>query len=218
METELTGRLGTDSSSRSPLCTFPLLGLVLMSGHQSFTGLPSPILTAWLLWLLLQLGFVLLPVLVVRVEPTPPPPPPGPPTGLPTGITWALLKRSILGLWRWIVSDSAFNKVFQLSVAIYIQEINPEYSLGMLKLQYFSYPMQRADLLERPWCWERLKTGGEGDRVGWHHRLDRHEFEQALGVDDGQGSLVCFRPGGRKELDTTEWLNGADIHFMLLLS
>lgn len=95
-------------------------------------------------------GFVLLPVLVVRVEPTPPPPPPGPPTGLPTGITWALLKRSILGLWRWIVSDSAFNKVFQLSVAIYIQEINPEYSLGMLKLQYFSYPMQRADLLERP--------------------------------------------------------------------
>ena len=42
-----------------------------------------------------------------------------------------------------------FNKVFQLSVAIYIQEINPEYSLGMLKLQYFSYPTQRADLLEK---------------------------------------------------------------------
>ena len=42
--------------------------------------------------------------------------------------------------------------------------------------------------------------------VGWHHRLDGHEFEQALGVGDGQGSLVCCRPRGTKS-DTTERLN-----------
>ena len=43
--------------------------------------------------------------------------------------------------------------------------------------------------------------------VGWHHRLDGHEFEQAPGVGDGQGSLVCYSPWGRKESDTTERLN-----------
>ena len=44
--------------------------------------------------------------------------------------------------------------------------------------------------------------------VGWHHQLDGHEFEQAPGVGDGQGSLVCCSPRGRKESDTTEQLNG----------
>ena len=47
--------------------------------------------------------------------------------------------------------------------------------------------------------------------VGWHYRLDGHEFEQALGVGDGQGSLACFSPWGRKELDMTEWLNWAEL-------
>ena len=39
---------------------------------------------------------------------------------------------------------------------------------------------------------------------GWHHRLNAHEFEQAPGDGEGQGSLVCCSPGGRKESDTTE--------------
>ena len=43
--------------------------------------------------------------------------------------------------------------------------------------------------------------------VRWHHRLNGHEFEQAPEVGDGQGSLVCRSPWGRKESDTTEWLN-----------
>ena len=47
----------------------------------------------------------------------------------------------------------------------------------------------------------------EDDMVGWHHLLDGHEFEQALGVGDGQGSLSCCSPWGRKESDTTGWLN-----------
>ena len=55
-----------------------------------------------------------------------------------------------------------------------LKETNPEYSLeGLmlrLKLQYFGHLMWRADSLEKPWCWERLKVGGEGDdrgRDGW---------------------------------------------------
>ena len=47
----------------------------------------------------------------------------------------------------------------------------------------------------------------EDEMVGWHHRLNAHEFEQAPGVGDGQGSLVCCSPWGCKELDTTEGLN-----------
>ena len=43
--------------------------------------------------------------------------------------------------------------------------------------------------------------------VGWHHQLDGHEFEQALGVGDGQEGLACCSPWGRKESDTTEQLN-----------
>ena len=64
---------------------------------------------------------------------------------------------------------------------------------------------------KRPWCWERLRAGGRRGRqdemVGWHHRLDGHEFEQALGVGDGQGGLACCSPQGHKVLDTTEQLN-----------
>ena len=44
----------------------------------------------------------------------------------------------------------------------------------------------------------------EDEVVGWHHRLDGHEFEQAPGVGDGQGSLVCWGSCRCKELDTTE--------------
>ena len=47
----------------------------------------------------------------------------------------------------------------------------------------------------------------EDEMVGWHHQLNEHEFEQALGVNDGQGSLVCCGPWGGKESDMTERLN-----------
>ena len=43
--------------------------------------------------------------------------------------------------------------------------------------------------------------------IGWHHQLEGHEFEQALGVGDGQGGLVCCRPSVCKESDMTERLN-----------
>ena len=47
----------------------------------------------------------------------------------------------------------------------------------------------------------------EDEIVGWHHQLNGHEYEQALGDGEGQGSLVCCRPWDREELDTTEQLN-----------
>ena len=52
---------------------------------------------------------------------------------------------------------------------------------------------------------EKGSTGGEGvnrrgEMIGWHHRLDGHEFEQVLGVGDGQGSLECCSPGGSQRV------------------
>jgi len=44
----------------------------------------------------------------------------------------------------------------------------------------------------------------EDEIVGWHHQLNGREFEQALDVGDGQGSLVCYSSWGRKELDSIE--------------
>ena len=60
--------------------------------------------------------------------------------------------------------------------------------------------------------WRQEEKGMTADEMaGWHHRLDGHEFEQAPGVGDGQGRLVCCSPWGHKELDTTEQLDWTEL-------
>ena len=63
-----------------------------------------------------------------------------------------------------------------------------------LKLQYFGHPIQRTDSLEKTLMLEKIegrrRRGRQDEKVGWHHQLDGHEFEQALGVGGGQGSVV----------------------------
>ena len=51
------------------------------------------------------------------------------------------------------------------------------------------------------------KGRSEDEMAGWHHQPDGHEFEHALGVGNGQGSLACCRPWGLKDSDMTEQLN-----------
>ena len=80
-----------------------------------------------------------------------------------------------------------------------------------LKLQYFGHLLRRANSLEKALMLakieaERMRTT-ENEMVQWYHRFNGHEFEQATGVGDGQGSLVCCSPLGHKESDTTEQLN-----------
>ena len=55
--------------------------------------------------------------------------------------------------------------------------------------------------------WETSQLEAENEMVGWRHRLNGHEFEQALGDGVGQGSLACYSPWGRKDSDTTQRLN-----------
>ena len=93
-------------------------------------------------------------------------------------------------------------KTLERSNQCILKELSPEYSLeGLmlkLKLQYFGHLMQRTDSLEKTDagkdCRQEEKGMTEDEMVGWHHQCGGHEFEQALGVCDGQGSLACCSP------------------------
>ena len=63
----------------------------------------------------------------------------------------------------------------------------------------------------KDWRWEKATT--EDEILGLHHRLDGHEFEQAVGDADGQGSLVHCSPWDQKESDMTEGLNWTELKF-----
>ena len=100
-----------------------------------------------------------------------------------------------------------------------LKEISPEYSLKRLmlklKFQYYSHLMQRTDSLEKTDAgkdWRQEEKGMTKDEtVGWHHWLNGQEFEQALGVGDGQRSLMCCSLWGCKELKMTKWLNWTEL-------
>ena len=124
----------------------------------------------------------------------------------------------ILWCWRRLLRVPRTARRSSQSV---LKKISPEYSLeGLmlkLKLQYFGHLLWRTDSLEKTLMLGKIEGGrSRGQQrmrwwVGWHHWLDEHEFEQALGVDDGQGSLECCSQWGHKELDTTEWLNWIEL-------
>ena len=107
-----------------------------------------------------------------------------------------------------------------------LKEISPGCSLeGLilkLKLQYFGYLMQRANSLEKTLmlgnieC--RRRRGRQDEMVGWHHRLDGHEFGWTPGVGDGQECLAWCSSWGCKESDTTEWLNWTEKPWALAFS
>ena len=106
------------------------------------------------------------------------------------------------------------------------KEINPEYLLeGLmlkLKLQYFVHMVQKTYSLEKTLILGKME-GGEGmtedEMVGWHHQLNGHEFEQALVAGEGQGSLMCYRPGDFlfQEIFPTQGLNPGLSHCMQML-
>ena len=99
-----------------------------------------------------------------------------------------------------------------------LKEISPEYSL----LIFMTDAEAEAPILwppdaksqfigkdpdaEKDWRQEE-KGMTEDEMVGWHHRLNGHEFDQVPGDSEGRGNMVCCSPWGHKKSDTTEWLN-----------
>ena len=112
-----------------------------------------------------------------------------------------------------------------------LKEINPEYSLGRTDAEAETPILWPPDV--NNWLigkdpdagkdWRQEKGMTEDEMVGWHHQLNGHEFEQALGVGGGQGSLVCCSSWGHKESDMTEQLKWTEqpqmvFHVYLLTS
>ena len=86
-----------------------------------------------------------------------------------------------------------------------LKEISPEYSLeGLMlkqKLQYLAIWCEELTHWKRPWCWERLKAGGEGDDRGWDGWMaspTQWPWVWASSGCDGQESLECYSPWGHK--------------------
>ena len=101
--------------------------------------------------------------------------------------------------------------------------ISPEYSLEglMLKLQNFDHLMQRTNFKKDPdagkdWGQEEKGTT-EDEMVGWHHRLDGHEFWASSRSWWWTGNLACYSPCGHKESDTTEQLTHTHVHLWAVL-
>ena len=93
-----------------------------------------------------------------------------------------------------------------------LKEISPEYSsVGLmlkLKLQYLpeskNRPTGKDPDAGKDWRQEEKGTT-QDEMIGWQHRLNEHEFEQALGDGDGQGGLVCCSPWGHKQIRLSNW-------------
>ena len=146
--------------------------------------------------------------------------------------SWSV--RLLLKIYRWangssfvgcnvfLPPDCIYNSFFILnfwqlyytwSSQSILKEINTEYLLDglMLKLKLqFDHLMWRTDSLGKTLMLGKIvgrrRGRKEDEMVGWHHQLNGHEFEQALGNGEGQGSLACCSPWGHKESDMIEQL------------
>ena len=105
-----------------------------------------------------------------------------------------------------------------------IQPVNPEGNQSWIFIGRTDAEAETPVLWQhdvKNWLLEKTDTGKdwrqeekgmtEYEMVGWHHRLNGHEFEQALGIGEGQGSLVCCSPWGCRESDMTERLNWTEL-------
>ena len=108
-----------------------------------------------------------------------------------------------------------------------LKEISPEYSLvglmPMVKLKYFGHLMWRTDSFKRPWCWERLKAGGEGDDREWDGWMASPTHWTWVwvtpGVGDEQGGLAYCSPWGcRVRHDWVTKLNWAEASIHLSIT
>ena len=95
---------------------------------------------------------------------------------------------------------------------IFIERIDAETDILILCLPHMkSRLIGKGPDAGKDWGQEEKGTT-EDEMAGWHHWLNGHEFEWTPGVGDGQGNLACWDSWGRKESDTTEWVNRTEVN------
>ena len=95
--------------------------------------------------------------------------------------------------------------IIHTPIKLLISICYPICHMHLLGYQNFTWRSLIMYILLLAWG-QKEKAATEDEMVGWHHRLDGHECEQAPGDGDGQGGLACGSSWGCKESDTTEWL------------
>ena len=134
---------------------------------------------------------------------------------------WQLYYKETWAWKNWCFWTVVLEKTFQSPLDY--KEIQPVHSKGDQPWVFFGRTDVEAEtpifwsphvknwLIWTLMLWKIEGWGGKGmtedEMVLYHHQLNGHEFEQVLGVGDGQGILACCSTWGHKELDTTEWLN-----------
>ena len=103
-------------------------------------------------------------------------------------------------LWSHISKSIAYFNLLKRTKKLFFQPANHDSFIRTTWL------IGKDSDVGRDWGQEEKGTT-EDEMAGWHHWLDRRKFEWTPGVGDGQGGLVCCTSWGRKESDTTEWLN-----------
>ena len=118
-------------------------------------------------------------------------------------------------IWMWELDHKESQRIDALESLLDCKEIQPVHPKGnqswmfiartmlKLKLQYFGHLIRRANSLEKTQMLGKIEGGRRRGLLGWHHQLNRHEFEQAIEDGEGQGSLAWCSPWGHKESDTT---------------
>ena len=138
---------------------------------------------------------------------------------------WELDHKESWALKNWCFSTVALEKTLKCPLDYKeIQPVNPKGSQSWIFIGRTDAETE-APILWPPdaksWLIGKDPTAGqdwrqeekgmtEDEMVRWHHHLNGHEFEQALGIGAGQQGLACCSPWGPKELDMTEWLNWTD--------
>ena len=120
---------------------------------------------------------------------------------------------------NWCFQTVVLKKILESPLGCKIKPVNPKWNQSWIFIGRTDaetpilWPPDAKSLLTgkdpdagKDWGQEE-KGMTEDEMVGWYHRLNGHEFEQALCDGEGQGSLACCSPWGYKESDTTEWLN-----------
>ena len=134
---------------------------------------------------------------------------------------WSAAVHGVAKSWKWLSNWTELIKLFWWDLS-FVYEFKTIQFIYEAETPLFwppdvkNWPFGKDLDSGKDWRHEEKGTA-EDEMAGCHHWLNGHEFEQALGVGDGQGGLLCCSPWGCKELDMTEQVNWTELEAEIIL-